>query len=164
MKNLLTAAALAVALATSATPAAALDGKGWTLSAGIFDTARDERPVEVGIEYRFPKITLFSLPITMVGGVMATENESFYVYGAFRYDHALAERWVLTPTLGAGIYEQGDGKDLGGPVEFRSGLEIAYRLANGQRVGLFFYHLSHANIYADNPGSNSLVFTWSLGR
>lgn len=49
-------------------------------------------------------------------------------------------------------------------MEFRSGLEIAYRLANGHRVGMIYYHLSHANIYEDNPGSNSLVFTWSLGR
>lgn len=100
MKNLPTAAVLTAVLTAFASLAAALDGKGWTFSAGIFDTARDERPVEVGIEYRFLPIKLFSLPVTMSAGVSANENESFYFYSSFRYDHALSERWVLTPNPG----------------------------------------------------------------
>ena len=51
-----------------------------------------------------------------------------------------------------GIYIQGDGPDLGGPIEFRSGIEVAYHLENGMRLGLGWDHRSNLEIYARNPG------------
>ena len=65
----------------------------------------------------------------------------------------------MTPQFAVTLYEDGDGKDLGGPLEFRSGLEVAYDFARGPTVGLLFYHLSNGDFYDFNPGSNSLVLT-----
>ena len=42
--------------------------------------------------------------------------------------------------------------DLGGANEFRSGIEVAYHLENGMRLGLGWDHLSNLEIYARNPG------------
>ena len=40
--------------------------------------------------------------------------------------------WRLTPGFAVSIYEEGsEGKDLGGPVEFRSSLELSRRLPGG---------------------------------
>ena len=51
-----------------------------------------------------------------------------------------------------GLYSRGTGVDLGGPIEFRSGIEVAYHLENGMRLGLGWDHRSNLEIYARNPG------------
>ena len=51
-----------------------------------------------------------------------------------------------------GLYVEGDGFDLGGPVEFRSGIELGYEAANGWRYALSYDHRSNAGLYDDNPG------------
>lgn len=165
--------ALTALLLTLAAPAAGAQGlRGLTFSIGRFDVARDERPTEAGLEYRFRPVKLWSVPFKPGVGVTVTEDDSYWVYANVGYDFELGRRWVVTPALGAGIYDPSDeGKDLGGPVEFRSSLEIAYRLRDkdgpqggGPRIGLIFYHLSNAVLYENNPGSNSLALTFSLGR
>lgn len=152
-------------LLLAATPAAADEpSDGWAFYGGIYDTVNDDNPLELGVEYRFRTFELFTLDIEPAVGVAGTEDENAWVYLSFRWDWPLGERWTVTPQTGISLYEQGDGKDLGGVVEFRSGLEIAYRLPGGSQLGLLFYHLSNADIYDENPGSNSLVLIWSLGR
>ncbi|MEE8526591.1 MAG: acyloxyacyl hydrolase [Thermoanaerobaculia bacterium] len=154
-------------------PAARADeGGAWAFSVGKFDIARDAKPLEGGIQYRFRPLALWSVPLTPMVGVSATEDGSAWIYAGLRYDFELSERWALTPNLAVSLYDEGDkGKDLGHVVEFRSGLEISYRLGKnrgggptGPRIGLLFYHLSNASISEDNPGSNSLVLTLALGR
>jgi hypothetical protein len=61
----------------------------------------------------------------------------------------------------AGYYERGDEKELGGSVQFRSGLELSYRLSPAHSVGAVFYHLSNAGLERPNPGSESLVLFWA---
>lgn len=51
-----------------------------------------------------------------------------------------------------GLYSRGTGVDLGGPIECRSGIEVAYHLGNGMRLGLGWDHRSNLEIYARNPG------------
>lgn len=149
-------------------PAAAANG--WAFSAGVYDTEETERPLEVGVEYRFEAFTLEKIPLLRhaplipVVGFAGTEDGNFWGYGGLRADWEFSPRWYLTPQVGAGLYEQGDGKDLGGVIQFRSGLELSRRLRSGARLGLLFYHLSNSSIYRLNPGSNSLVVTFSLGR
>ncbi len=143
-------------------PAAPAAAAVWAVSCGQFDIARDEKPVEAGLQLRLSAFSLGSLELVPAVGVSATEDGGFWAYGALRYDLELSERWVLTPTLGAAFYEQGDGKELGGALEFRRGLGIAYRLRRG-RLGVIFYHLSNAGLYDHNPGANTLALTWAFG-
>jgi hypothetical protein len=42
-----------------------------------------------------------------------------------------------------GLYSRGTGVDLGGPIEFRSGIEVAYHMENGMRLGLGWDHRSN---------------------
>lgn len=136
-------------------------GERWSLSLGTFDLPDNDRSLEAGIEYRFQPFELWTLDFIPAVGFSATTDESFWVYGGLRHDIALGDRWVVTPQFGISLYEDGDGKDLGGVIEFRSGIEIGRHLKRGGRVGLLFYHLSNARIYDLNPGQESLLFTWS---
>ncbi|MCZ6727505.1 MAG: acyloxyacyl hydrolase, partial [Acidobacteria bacterium] len=72
----------------------------------------------------------------------------------------------LAPNFAVSLYEQGDGKDLGHEIEFRSGLELACSHRGGSSLGLEFYHISNSSISDVNPGSNSLLvyYSWPLGR
>ena len=51
-----------------------------------------------------------------------------------------------------GLYARGTGVDLGGTIEFRSGVEVSYHLANGMRLGFGWDHRSNLEIFALNPG------------
>jgi len=51
-----------------------------------------------------------------------------------------------------GVYMQGGDVDLGFPLEFRSGLELGVRFAEGWQASLSFDHRSNGDISRVNPG------------
>ena len=97
----------------------------------------------------------------MIGGLVNTDH-GFYIYSGVRMDLYLTRKIVLTPNFAPGIYSKGDGKDLGHAIEFRSGLDLAYRRKNGARIAAEVHHLSNASISNDNPGTETLLFTYSV--
>jgi len=128
-------------------------------SVGAFDALNSTRSAEVGFELRFAPRAFELRPVI---GVAVTSDEGGYVLAGLRRDFDVAERWVLTPHFGLTVYDEGDGKDLGHAVEFRSGVELAYRLNDRSRLGVSFYHLSNAGLDETNPGSESLVLVYSF--
>ena len=137
-------------------------------SSGVFEPIVDGGSYEIGAELQFAprRFRLFPerLPdLVPTAGVMAGAQGSLYVYGGFRFDFPLGERWTVSPGTAAGLYYQSDKFDLGGPLEFRTNIELAYQLPRGARLGLCFYHLSNGGLFELNPGSESLVLTYSAG-
>ena len=61
-----------------------------------------------------------------------------------------------------GVYAQGNGPDLGYPIEFRSGAEIGYQAKNGVRMGVSFDHRSNGDISSVNPGLETFQFRVSV--
>lgn len=160
------ALALAAACALLPAPAPAADlVEGLALSAGVFNVLDPDRSAEGGLEARLrPLAEGVSSPpwvLRPAAGGMATSDGTLYGYAGFRLELPLGARWLLVPQTAAGAYRRGDGKELGGSVQFRSGLELVYRLDEAHTVGLVFYHLSNAGLDRPNPGSESLVLVWS---
>ena len=166
------AAALALAASLLAAPSAAARGPtGFALAAGAFDVGKSGTAGQAGASLRWPSFDLplgsLRLPIEPATGLFVTGDEAVYGYLSFRLDlsRALAdwpwEQWRAVPFTGVGLYERGDGKNLGGAVEFRSGLEVARRLGRAGWLGLSYAHLSNAGLYDVNPGEESLVLVWS---
>ena len=60
----------------------------------------------------------------------------------------------------AGITAATD-KNLGSPVEFKTGVEFAYRFDNAARLGLVFDHISNAGFTQTNPGTEQLLLMLS---
>lgn len=58
----------------------------------------------------------------------------------------------ITPGFIVGAYDQGNGKDLGFGIEFRSTFEATYQFDEGQRLGFSVSHLSNASLGNNNPG------------
>ncbi len=127
---------------------------------GVYDIIHDPHHVLLQIEYRsFLKKYTYLRPLI---GVMGTEKATVYIYGGLACDIFLGKYFVLAPSFAPGLYFKGKGKNLGFPLEFRSSLELAYVLPNQGRLGAQFYHLSNASIGYKNPGSESLVFFYSI--
>ena len=147
----------------AAVPARALDEV--AASAGRFRVSDNDHISEGGLEIRLAPHRFRWLPqrVSFVPafGVMVNSDSSYYGYGSFRFEIPLSERWQVTPQLGYGLYDRNGGFNLGGQVEFRSGLEVTRQLGERYRLGLIFYHLSNAGIYVHNPGSESLVLTFA---
>jgi hypothetical protein len=140
-------------------PARAEDPSFVAFAAGGFDVNDDESTFQGRVEYRSDHRFLIVKPMV---GVMATGDAGIYGYGGVLMDLFFGRRWVATPSFAAGAYVEGDGKDLGGTLEFRSALEIAYRLDDRSRLGLAFDHISNASLYDENPGTESLVLIYAI--
>ena len=150
------------ATAQTAAPANASAGEPAFVSfaAGYYDLNDDFGAGEARLEYRFSEANklLFFTPFV---GFMATTDAATYGYVGIGLDIFFGRRWVATPNFAVGLYGNGDGKDLGHAIEFRSGLEIAYRFDDYSRLGLSFTHISNAGIGSRNPGTESLVLVYS---
>ena len=95
-------------------------------------------------------------------GANATTDKSMYAYAGISLDIFFGNRLVLRPSFAPGVYHRGDGKSLGGTIEFRSAGELAYRFDDRSRIGLELSHRSNAGIYEKNPGEESLMLFYHL--
>jgi lipid A 3-O-deacylase len=159
MPRTTTALAVLLLLVAAAPPAQSEELRSLALSGGVFRFNKSDNQVEVGAELRLPTQTWKLVVAT--GLYWATEG-SFYGFGGLRRDFSLGGGWQVTPGFGVALYEQGNGKDLGGLIEFRTLLEISHQWPRGKRLGAAIYHLSNGGLYDQNPGSNSVIVTYSF--
>lgn len=134
-----------------------------TAKAGAFNVIADnegsDMPGLFGVEYRSGWSLWRFRPFV---GVEATTDASVYGYGGLLIDVHFGPRVTVTPSAAIGGYAQGDGRDLGSVLEFRTGLEAAYAFDDGSRLGVGFHHISNADTASVNPGVETLTATYSL--
>ncbi len=160
---------MAAMAAMAARPAHAEPPIAVSASAGRFSVWRGPAryaTYEAGWELRFAPRRLRWLPewvppLSPAAGAMATARGALYAYGGFRFDQPLGKEWSVSPQLAAGLYYRDAGRNLGGALEFRSGIELSRRIGERSRLGLTLYHLSNAGLYNVNPGMESLVLTYT---
>ncbi len=138
-----------------------------SFSSGIFDFLREKyRTCEFSIEYKchvsFLKSPFRFLDFRPLLGLMATVEGTTYLYAGVNLDLFPCEHLVIAPGFAAGWYRPGHGKDLGYPIEFRSGVEIAWQFDDWRRLGVHFYHLSNASLGRRNPGAESIVLFYDI--
>ncbi len=136
------------------------------MGAGFFDVGRmgndrQDRALSLVAEWR-PEMRWASGLVAPFAGGMLTTDAALYGYAGMGLDFRPGEHFYVFPNIAAGLYADGDGKDLGHDVEFRSGLEMGVMLAEGRRVGLAFHHISNAGLGDRNPGSEILSLTYSI--
>ena len=130
-----------------------------SFQAGVYDVNDDRTAGQFNLEYRSNWKDWIVKPF---GGVMATTDAALYGYAGLMIDVIFGNRIVFTPNVAVGLYADGDGKELGSVIEFRSGVELAYRFDSRARLGIAFHHISNASISSDNPGTETLTLVFSL--
>lgn len=116
------------------------------------------RQAEGRIEFRYGRKLFYIGPAL---GLLATSKGGVYGYGGF-YSDITYRGFVITPMMGLGGYHRGGSEDLGGTLQFRLSLNVAYELSNRTRLGVQFAHLSNADSEASNPGDNELLVTYAI--
>lgn len=130
-----------------------------TFYSGSFDVLDDDNAAQLGMEYRAEPVWYHLVPV--IGANVDTDG-ALYGYAGINYDLYVTDGFVITPNFMVGAYSEGDGKDLGGTLEFRSGIEAAFEFKDASRVGVAFNHISNASIYEHNPGAETLLLNYSL--
>ncbi len=96
-------------------------------------------------------------PLRPTLGVSRALNGSGHVGAGFGFywQRGREGAFVRLGTI-AGIHKRGNGRDLGGPIMFRSALDLGYRTARGVEFGLGVDHRSSARLYRPNPGLDTV--------
>jgi hypothetical protein len=131
-----------------------------SVGVGYFDVFDNEEAVDFRVDYRPGTPIIWELRPWL--GAEVTSDGSLWGGAGFLYDFHLTSNWLLTPSIGAGLYSDGDGKDLGSAVEFRSMIELGYQFNNASRVSVGLSHLSNAGIGDDNPGTEILSLYYHM--
>lgn len=150
-------ALLALLLVLPSIPVRASEKPVVMLSAGVFDANKNvNSAAEFGVQWRGGGRWWRCAPML---GAMATTDRGFDAYGGFSLDFPVGPSFAIRPSFAPSYYSRGDGKELHGHLQFRSGLELAARLKGGARIGIELYHLSNASLEDLNPGEESLIVT-----
>jgi lipid A 3-O-deacylase len=149
MFTILAVLALALAGAVGAGPEEEHDFL--TIGTGWYDFNDNKDAVDFRVEYRSDlKLLGFIKPWA---GIEFTSDRAVYGVAGIHTDIFFGRRIVLTPSFGVGAYADGDGKDLGNTIEFRSQIELGYRFDDWSRLSLAVSHISNASLGDNNPGT-----------
>ena len=129
---------------------------------GMFDFSDDgQRAGLFGMQHQNENLTRDSFLGTLspVTGFMITENNAGYVYTGVQAQYSIGNL-NITPSFSPGLYGEGDGKDLGHVLEFKSELQLSLDLSSNSQLGFSYNHISNASLGDKNPGANSYTFNF----
>jgi hypothetical protein len=132
-----------------------------TFGAGGFNVIDPdgESRSDLRIEYRHGEHFLGLKPWV---GVEITRDSAFWGGAGILLDTVWWGHFVVTLSTGAGGYTEGNAKDLGGSLEFRSQIELGYRFTGHSRVTAAFGHISNAGLGDHNPGGETVTLYYHL--
>ena len=129
---------------------------------GNFDFSDDKQSaLLVGFQHQNETLerNTFIGNISPITGGFITEKNAFYLYSGVQAEYELGPL-VITPSFAPGYYNQGDGKDLGHALEFKSEVQLSLELPRESQFGFSYNHLSNASLGSKNPGANSYMFNF----
>ena len=129
---------------------------------GNFDFSDDKQSATlVGFQHQNESLErdTFVGNISPITGGFVTQNSAAYIYTGFEWNIDMGAL-TFTPSFAPGLYHEGDGKDLGHVLEFKSEIQLSYQLSNESNFGLSYNHVSNASLGDKNPGANSYMFNF----
>ena len=129
---------------------------------GMFDFSDNgKKSAIVGLQHQNENLIRKSFLGTLspVTGAMITADNAAYFYTGIQAQYNLG-KINITPSFTPGIYEQGNGKDLGHLIEFKSEVQISLNLFDNSQLGMSYNHISNASLGDKNPGANSYMFNF----
>ena len=130
---------------------------------GNFDFSDDkQKAILVGFQHQNENLyrDTFLGNVSPITGGFVTENSAVYVYTGIEWNVDMGEKILFTPSFAPGLYHEGDGKDLGHVLEFKSEVQFSYAASNYTSFGVSYNHVSNASLGDKNPGANSYMFNF----
>ena len=129
---------------------------------GMFDFSDNgKKSAIIGMQHQNENLTRKSFLGTLspITGAMITADNAAYFYTGVQAQYKIG-KINLTPSFTPGIYEKGNGKDLGHVVEFKSEVQLSLNLFENSQFGMSYNHISNASLGTKNPGANSYMFNF----
>ena len=127
---------------------------------GMFDFSDNgKRSSLIGFQHQDEELNrdTFLGNLSPITGAMITADNASYFYTGVQANYKIGNL-NFTPSFTPGYYSQGDGKDLGHALEFKSELQLSLDLPADSQLGFSYNHLSNASLGDKNPGANSYMF------
>ena len=130
---------------------------------GNFDFSDDKQSAYlIGFQHQDENLNrdTFLGNVSPITGGFVTGNSAAYVYTGVEWNVDMGEKIKFTPSFAPGLYHEGDGKDLGHVLEFKSEVQLSYVTSDKSSFGVSYNHVSNASLGDKNPGANSYMFNF----
>ena len=129
---------------------------------GMFDFSDDGKKSQLfGFQHQDESLfrDTFLGTFSPITGAMITADSAVYLYTGVQAEYDLGIL-KLTPSFTPGLYNEGEGKDLGHLMEFKSEVQLTFDLSESSNLGMSYNHISNASLGDKNPGANSYMFNF----
>ena len=129
---------------------------------GMFDFSDDgKKSTLIGFQHQNENLNrdTFLGNLSPITGFLFTADNAGYLYTGVQAQYKLGAI-NFTPSFTPGLYFEGDGKDLGHIIEFKSELQFSLNVFQNSELGLSYNHISNASLGDKNPGANSYMFNF----
>ena len=132
---------------------------------GTFDTIDkegDDKANLYGFEHNNPVLfrDTFVGKFSPITGGFVTDKSSIYLYTGVQAEYEIGPLNVV-PSFAPGYYEEGDGKDLGMSLEFKSELKFSFDIFKDSKIGYSYSHISNNEWGDKNPGVDNQTISFS---
>ena len=134
----------------------------FSVYSGMFDFSDEgKKSTLIGFQHQNEDLNrdTFLGNLSPITGALVTADNASYVYTGVQAQYKIGVL-NLTPSFTPGLYNSGDGKDLGHIVEFKSEIQLSLDLPKDSQFGFSYNHLSNASLGDKNPGANSYMFNF----
>ena len=164
IKNLYLILLLTVISSFSVADELELDKKNteFNIYTGMFDFSDDGKSSTlIGFQHQNEDLNrdTFLGNLSPITGAMITADNASYFYTGVQAQYKVGAL-NITPSFAPGYYNQGNGKDLGHALEFKSEVQLSLELPKDSQLGFSYNHLSNASLGDKNPGANSYMFNF----
>ena len=138
------------------------DGTKFNIYSGMFDFSDEgKKSTLIGIQHQNVDLNreTFLGNLSPITGFMFTADNAAYLYTGVQAEYSVGALNII-PSFTPGLYSEGDGKDLGHLLEFKSEVQLSLNLPKNSQFGFSYNHLSNASLGDKNPGANSYMFNF----
>tara|TARA_B100000575_G_scaffold273177_1_gene255902 strand:- start:423 stop:941 length:519 start_codon:yes stop_codon:yes gene_type:complete len=130
---------------------------------GNFDFSDNkQKAILIGFQHQDENLkrNTFLGNISPITGGFLTDNSAAYIYTGIEWNVDMGSSVTFTPSFAPGLYHEGNGKDLGHVLEFKSEVQLSYEVSDKTNFGLSYNHVSNASLGDKNPGANSYMLNF----
>ena len=134
----------------------------FNIYSGMFDFSDDgKKSTLIGFQHQNTDLNrnTFLGNLSPITGALFTTDNAAYFYTGVQAQYSVGAL-NITPSFTPGFYNQGDGKDLGHAIEFKSEIQLSLDLPRDSQFGFSYNHLSNASLGDMNQGANSYMFNF----
>ena len=134
----------------------------FNIYSGMFDFSDDgKKSALIGFQHQNENLNrdTFLGNLSPITGFMITADSAGYIYTGVQAQYKVGALNIV-PSFTPGLYHEGNGKDLGHLLEFKSEIQLSLDLSKTSELGLSYNHISNASLGSKNPGANSYIFNF----